>query len=101
MAKEIQETAADDRPMQTWRYYSYNVWGNAEEGWCRNDVTRTSVTFEIPEGASDEKILSIVWGPGVSIDRSTNYNKNHIEFLYNSQGLKPAGSLRRVFDNDD
>lgn len=89
------------KEMQTWRYYTTRVWGNAEEGWSINDVTRTSVTFEIPEGASDEKILSIVWGPGVSIDRSTNYNKNHIEFLYNSQGLKPAGSLRRVFDNDD
>ena len=95
MAEEIQGMAADDRPMQTWRYYSYDVWGNAEEGWDVNDVTRTSVTFEIPEGASDEEILSIVWGPGVSIDHGADYGEDHIEFLYNSQGLKPAGHIKR------
>ena len=83
------------KEMQTWRYYTTRVWGNAEEGWSINDVTRTSVTFEIPEGASDEEILSIVWGPGVSIDHDADYGEDHIEFLDNSQGLKPAGRIKR------
>ncbi len=35
-----------------WRYYSYDVWGNAEDGYDVNDVFRTDTTVDLPRDAS-------------------------------------------------
>lgn len=44
---------------ETYELVSYDVWGNAEDGWEVNQSFRTGHEIQVPVGASDKKFLSV------------------------------------------
>lgn len=72
-----------------WRLYTYDVWGNAEDGWDVNEVLWTSVTENIPIDASDRAIREAFrFDPRVGLEGDE-------ETIYlTSETGKPLGELR-------
>lgn len=46
------------KPGDSWRVISYDVWGNAEDGWEVNQAFRTSFRAHFDDDADDETILA-------------------------------------------
>lgn len=53
---------------ETYELVSYDVWGNAEDGWEVNQSFRTGTTIRVPKGASDKKFLSVAGIDGRSYE---------------------------------
>lgn len=49
----------------TYRFYSYDVWGNEEDGFEVNDTFKTSHTVNLPLEASDEQIKKALKAEGI------------------------------------
>ena len=88
-------------PTHTYRFYSYDVWGNEEDGYEVNDVFRTTETVEL----DDEKIQSdtelfkelkkqgFIDQPGV---QSRHFETDgDEEIIYLTYKGRPEGELRR------
>lgn len=76
-----------------WRYYSYDVWGNPEDGFEVNEVFRTSTTAEAPRNATFaqlKKAFDIERG----ISEITAYDNEDISYLERERDGKPMGELR-------
>ena len=99
MAEELVGTAADTRPMQKWRWVSYDLWSDGEGGFTVNDSWKTDTFYEIPEGASDEEILKIVGCDDgeYEVDDSADFGDNVVEFRDTKTG-SPAGRIEREED---
>lgn len=89
--------------MQTWRFYSYDVWGNAKDGYDVNNVFRTAETVELPvEGLeTDEKLFRYLRKVGfLNKPRlqarffETDNNCDQSETIYMSYKGRPEGELR-------
>lgn len=84
-----------DRKMQKWRWVSYDVWGNEEDGFQVNDEFKSGSVFDIPEGASDEEIRDIVGlNPGFEFDDSADFGDGRIEVV-ESKNQRPDGRFER------
>lgn len=84
--------------MATWRLYSYDVWGNDEDGFEVNDIFRTSWTVEIPDNATYKEILEIINRDcmvtvGLEIDANTDCSE--VLYLQDSNNGKPECEFRK------
>lgn len=67
-ARDHKQTTLFPGPRQEvecWRMYTYDVWGNARDGFEVNNVFRTNHVVEIPETASLREILNILKEAGL------------------------------------
>lgn len=86
--------------MSTYRYYSYDVWGNAENGYDVNDVFRTSETVEIPDGLTDEQLYAHLQSTGfakqgdASLFSTDDGGAGDGSIIYLEYEGKPEGELR-------
>ena len=86
-----------EQKVSQWRFYSYDVWGNEDEGYEVNDVFRTSSVFDIPDDATDEQILEIIEAKKyVEIDN--NVMADDIIYFQSSNTGKPLGEIRKELD---
>lgn len=42
------------------RIVEYDTWGNAEDGYDVNNIYKTDMVYDIPEGASEDDIIKIL-----------------------------------------
>ena len=94
--------------METWRLYTYDVWGNAEEGYEVNDVYRTSDTLELPTDDPTGTPLgpnelcafmrnawlnARVVGPAHLLD--IDLSQDDVIYINDAKTAKPLAELRR------
>jgi hypothetical protein len=86
--------------MEVWRIYTYDVWGNANDGYEVNDVFRTSDIVEVASNADTATILAALDAANLidagyselfTIDES---NEDTIYFERSNDG-KPVAEIRR------
>jgi hypothetical protein len=83
-----------------WRFYSYDVWGNAKDGYEVNNVFSTSDVIEIPESIQGDaelfrhlKKIGFINEPYLRVNKfETDHNEDTIYFSYDG---KPEGEFRR------
>ena len=82
--------------VSTYRLYSYDLWGNSEDGYEVNDVASTGLTYDIPDQASDDEILSIVFeGDKGSFEVNGNYCCSNTIYIDSVEEGAPAYELRK------
>jgi hypothetical protein len=88
--------------VQTWRYYTYDVWGNAEDGYDVNNVFRTADTVDIPVDCVTDRQLfehlrevGFLNGKNLQADLfETDNNVSCEHTIYLTYDGKPEGELR-------
>ena len=78
-----------------YRLYTYDLWGNARDGYDVNDVYRTGVVIELPDDASDYLINRRLGERGITWDGEPGY------VLYGNSSRdpsKPVAELRAITD---
>ncbi len=87
---------------KTWRYYSYDVCGNADDGYEVNNVFRTSEYVEIPEGVNTDaelfahlKKIGFINKPYLRVNKfETDHNVDCSHTIYFSYDGRPEGEFR-------
>jgi len=77
-----------------YRLYSYDVWGNSEDGWEVNDVYKTSWHFPRGLDYTDEELTKMVEeivGIEIEIDNRISCENN---IYFNNEEGKPICELR-------
>lgn len=83
-----------DKP--AWRWISYDVWGNSEDGWDVNASYTTSVVYRISEHATDETILKTVWEDDASEVELEWSSVEDTIFFTAKKTREPLGEIRRI-----
>jgi hypothetical protein len=100
----IQMKDEEDERLRTvgdsWRFYSYDVWGNAEEGYEVNNVFRTSEFINIPEPAlaNDQTLFAHLQQIGFlkPTAQVENFSSDGDEgIIYLEYDGRPEGELRK------
>ncbi len=82
--------------MLVYRLYTYDVWGNEDDGFQVNDVFRTDATLTIPDTATNDVIACVVSDMlGYSPLTVAPYDNDRIIYLENADNLKPVCELRK------
>jgi len=85
--------------MAKWRYYSYDVWGNAKEGYDVNNVFKTNEIVDIPNVVrSDKALLTFLKNIGFfkkSLKVTLFDTDGDDEVIYLNYRGKPEGELRK------
>ena len=82
--------------MTQYRVYTYDLWGNDEDGYQVNDAYRQSQVLNIAENATDNEIKAVLLAECFSAD--TLADKITIEgeeTLYIEYDCKPVAELRK------
>jgi hypothetical protein len=90
----------EGNPTATYRYYSYDVWGNERDGYEVNDVFRTPDTYEIPDEGGDDAVFNALKKQGFMRPRvlrrlfelAPGSDENVLYLEYKG---RPEGELRR------
>lgn len=84
--------------MDVYRLYTYDVWGNEEDGWEVNDTFRRSTQVFLDPTLSDTKIIKHLIRKGV-VNKNTDFSKINIlgeeDVLYFEYDGKPEFELRK------
>jgi hypothetical protein len=79
-----------------WRWISYDVWGNSDDGYEVNAAYTTSVVYRISEDATDETILKTVWSDDSDkVEIECHSTEDTIYFVSKDDG-QPLGEIRRI-----
>jgi hypothetical protein len=75
-----------------YRLYTYDVWGNARDGFEVNDVYATSTHIELMEESTDYQINRLLGGRGIKWEGEYGYT------LYgkNKRNGRPIAELRAL-----
>lgn len=95
-------TNSTESKVSTWRYYSYDVWGNAEDGFDVNQVFRTSEYVDIPDAVQTDAqlfdhLVNIGFLSGKDIRAElfeTDHNVACDDVIYFSYDGRPEGEFR-------
>lgn len=83
--------------METWRIYTYDVWGNAIDGYDVNDIFRTPDTFKF-NGGSVAELAAAAQKAGYLPMNIEYYDlewiDNDLVFVNRAFDGKPLGELR-------
>ena len=79
-----------------WRWISYDVWGNQDEGWEVNAAYPTSVVYRLSEDASDAAILKTVWEADADKVRLEWSSVEDTIFFSAKETSEPLGEIRRI-----
>jgi hypothetical protein len=60
--------------MHTYRFCTYDVWGNARDGYEVNDTYRTSMTVTLPSDATDAEVIKGINAAKILSKRATPKN---------------------------
>lgn len=83
-----------DKP--AWRWISYDVWGNQEDGWDVNAAYPTSVVYRISEHATNETILKTVWEDDAEKVELEWSSVEDTIFFSAKETSEPLGEIRRI-----
>lgn len=75
-----------------YKLYTYDVWGNARDGFQVNDVYPQSGIYTIRDDATDYQINRKVSGRGITWDGEPGYTL----YAENKRNGKPVGELRCI-----
>jgi hypothetical protein len=83
-----------------WRFISYDVWGNAEDGWEVNQAFRTNDTIELPEDFSEADVMDAIKVAGLCEDTSKleldqNCDWEQALYLVRSTDGYPEGEFQK------
>jgi len=79
-----------------WRWISYDVWGNQDEGWEVNAAYPTSVVYRLSEDASDEAILKTIWEDDAGKVELEWSSVEDTIFFSAKETSEPLGEIRRI-----
>ena len=79
-----------------WRWISYDVWGNQDEGWEVNAAYTTSVVYRISEHATNETILKTVWEADADKVKLEWSSVEDTIFFSAKETNEPLGEIRRI-----
>jgi hypothetical protein len=82
--------------MIPWKWISYDVWGNENDGWEVNAAYSTSVVYRLPPEASDETILKTVWEDDSNEVEIESYSTEDTVYFVSKDDSKPLGEIRRL-----
>jgi hypothetical protein len=85
-----------------WRFYSYDVWGNAKDGYEVNNVFRTADVISIPDSVKTDaqlfahlKRIGFIDKPYLRTNKfETDHNIMADDVIYFSYNGKPEGEFR-------
>ena len=91
--------SSETKITQTWRWISYDVWGNANDGYEVNQSFRTSDTYELPvESLTDRQLWDCLKAQGFFKSRvqfrCASIDQSHEDVIYFEYKGKPEGELR-------
>ncbi len=72
----------------TYRLYTYDVWGNAEDGYDVNDVSRSSITVQFNKEPSDDEVILALKAAG------------YIKASYPNEGISIEGDAETIYISD-
>ena len=80
--------------MTTFRLYTYDVWGNAKDGFDVNDVWRTDTLIEVDEDTSDRAINRRLNARGIEWSMAESYETGTTIWGYSKKYGNPICELR-------
>lgn len=83
-----------DKP--AWRWISYDVWGNSEDGWDVNAAYPTSVVYRLSEDATDETILKTIWEDDADKVEIESWSSDQCVYFTCKETGEPLGEIRRI-----
>lgn len=75
-----------------YRLYTYDVWGNAKEGYWVNDVFSTNTYIELKDNATDYQINRLLGGRGIVWEG----DPEHTLYGNDKRNGKPIAELRYI-----
>jgi hypothetical protein len=82
--------------MIPWKWISYDVWGNSDDGWEVNAAYTTSIVYRLPPEADDKTILKTVWSDDSDeVEIECHSTEDTIYFVTKRDRL-PLGEIRRL-----
>ena len=88
--------------MKSYKLISYDVWGNAKEGFDVNDAHYTGLTVELPNDATDRQIVKALKVCGY-LKKTLKTKSVHIHgddefaiYFDDARNGKPEGELRPI-----
>jgi hypothetical protein len=82
-----------ERHGRTYRIYSYDVWGNAEDGWDVNDVYRGGL-IEVEDGTPDIHLLNALFTSGELFRINDSMGVDDALIIYRIADNRPVCELR-------
>lgn len=79
-----------------YRWITYDVWGNDQDGWDVNAAYPTSVVYRISEHATDETILKTVWEDNADKVELEWSSEEDTIFFTIKETSEPLGEIRRI-----
>jgi hypothetical protein len=79
-----------------WRWISYDVWGNQEDGWDVNAAYPTSVVYRLPPEADDKTILRTIFEEDADKIEIETYSSNDTIYFVCKDYGQPLGEIRRL-----
>lgn len=80
----------------TWTLVSFDVWGNAENGWEVNGAHTTGDEIVLPDGASGKEAAEALAEAGLTRTvLEVDYEEEHT-IAFCTKGGKPVGEIRRA-----
>ena len=91
--------------METWRLYTYDVWGNSDDGYEVNEIFRTADTVSLPTddpsgtALGPNELHAFMQGVGLLPSPVSFYafdlSQDDTIYIERSSNGKPLGELRR------
>jgi hypothetical protein len=83
--------------MNTWRLYTYDLWGNEEDGWEVNDVFQKSTTLELSAEPTDAEVSEALASACECSTENVDVDQADEDTIYltDDRTGKPLAELRR------
>jgi len=79
-----------------WRWISYDVWGNSDDGWEVNAAYSTDTVYRLPPEAKDKTILKTVWSDDSDEVEIESYSSEDTIYFVSKDYGQPLGEIRRI-----
>jgi hypothetical protein len=79
-----------------WKWVTYDVWGNSDDGWEVNAAYDTSVVYRLPQGVDDKTILKTVWEDDFNEVEIESYSTEDTVYFVSKRDRLPLGEIRRL-----
>lgn len=83
-----------------WRVVTYDVWGNATDGWEVNDKFRTPHVLELDDETGDFDVLNllceVMGGDPNTLEIDNNTSHESVQYVLDTETGEPVCELVRV-----
>ncbi len=84
-------------PSTTYKLYTYDLWGNDEDGYDINDYYTHSDTFVITDDMTDKEVIALLdFNQPETIEIDSNYSDSETFYFVDNVTGKPICELRPI-----